>query len=356
MERYSIAILVIMALFSELVLAVPINFGAANLIKALNRSIDRPILLYQSTDPGHAAPNQLFTTQTIARLEQGGVPPSDFETLRNEICANFRIQTTASGAGTAFNATPGAIGIYLHNDSIVEVYDDALMGERLDSVLRKLKDADVATKIAQAAAYARQMAVALDQIHGADITWNNASLNNFYVRPDGSVTAIDFSAAKNSPGGMDTPDKKNERMNFLANTVRKMYEILFPTPGQANAADAYGEFTALLNPAVAALGIPSWIRLDLTQANFTTGANPAVPAVALPPTYIPGVDGLITALALDGILRAAHTPAAGAGATVAANMGAATGFVLDAAVVPYVVNPVPGGPAFTNLTDICAAW
>jgi hypothetical protein len=317
-----------------LVAAGPIDFNNATLVKRLKKSVENPIDLYKSTDAQHL--NKLFTVRMIGRLEQGGLPSYEQTALRNEICASQKIQT--ANVGNAIAATPGSIGIYKLNESVVAVQDEGLMGEKLDAVLRKLSTASVVEKINIAANYALDMKRLLDAIHAADITWNNASLGNFYVRPDGSLTAVDFSAAKNSPGGVDTQDKKNERTSFLANTVRHMYDILFPAIGEANADNAYAQFIAL--PGVGA----AWRTDDLTAVRFN---GVAAGAVLPPDAYIPGRDSELAAL--NGILRGEHDATG-----LAANHGA-NGFVLHPDVVPLVA-AAPGAPAWANLTVMCAGW
>lgn len=335
MNRNTVKI-VLLSLFAAhtLMAAGPINFGQSTIVKRLKRSVENPIDLYKSTNAQHN--NKLFTVRVISRLEQGGLPASEQAALRNEICASQKIQT-ANNANT-FTQTPGAFGIYKYNESIVAVHDQGLMGERLDAVLRKLSAADVAAKVAIAASYALDMKRVLNSIHAADVTWNNLSLGNFYVRPDGSLTAVDFSAAKNSPGGVDTQDKKNERMNFLAHVVRGMYDILFPVTGDANAGDAYARFIALVGVTA------NWRTLDLTAVNFN---GVAAGAVSPPTAYLPGVDSEINAL--TGILRAEHDATG-----LLANHGA-NGFVTHPDVIA-LLQAVVGAPAWADLNAACLAW
>lgn len=350
MKRYGIVFVVIGGLLAELAIgAGPLDIDNARPIKALNRSVDRPITLYQSIDAvNFAPPNNVFTTQTLARLGLGGIAASELSLVRNEICASSKIQAVAAAAGTSFGETPGPIGIYLANDQILAVYDNALQGERLDAVLRKLKNSPDALKKAEAAAYAKEMVRVLNAIHDGGVTWNNVNLSDFYVRPEGILTAVNFSAAKESAAAnQDSLDKKNERMNLIANAIRPMYEILFPIVGQANPGAASAEFLDLAGITV---GLPAkWFATDWTRANFTgIGAGAALP------TYEPGVEGAQPPRA--GVLRAAHAPTPNPGALVgAANMGAATGFVLDYKIVPFVPSP-SGVPPTTNLVTMCANW
>lgn len=341
---FTLALLVTQNLFAA---ANQIDFVNARLVKSLKKSVEQPINLYKSTAPGLAHANHLFTARVLGRLEDGGLPTYDQTAIRNEICASSAIQTAQ--AANPYDLTPAAIGVYKLNESVVAVQDQGLMGERLDSVLRKLSVAEANVKTRIAAEYGREMKRLLNIIHVADVIWNNASLSNFYVRPDGRLTAIDFSSAQRNPGGLDTPEKIRERRNFLAGPVQNMYEILFPKTGEANAGDAYANFVAGL-----AVGA-GWLATNWNIATFGADGAGLFAAAASPPTgYIPGVDSELGAVA--GIARAEHRPNPMAPPPVdAANMGGATGFVLDAQVLPFVTAGA-GAPPWLNMTTMCAAW
>ncbi len=343
MKSKILKIVIVALTASPLVFAAPgpIDIGGSTLIKRLKRSIENPIDLYKSVS-GDDHNDHLFTVRVISRLEPNGTLAQFSQAaVRNEICAASKIQ--AANVGNAYSVTPGAFAIQEFQGNIVAVQDAGLMGERLDSVLRKLSSSDNASKVAIAASYAGEMVRVLVAIHAGDVTWNNASLSNFYVQPDGTLTAIDFSTAKNSPGGVDTQDKKDERLSLLANAVLPMYEILFAKTGDANPGDAQAEFIAL-----AGVG-NAWRAQDWTDGNF----NGAVAAGAAAPTYLPAQDALLAAEV--NIARAEHRPAAGVPPADAANMGDATGFALPTQLLPLVLAAV-GAPPWTNLTTMCAGW
>lgn len=342
MKKYSLIIVSLMALWGQLVVGAPgpIDVSASFLIKRLNKSIHYPLDIYRSPNAvGVDHDDKIFTTRVISRLEHDGLPSYDQTAIRNEICASQKIQT-ANMADT-FAMTPGAFGFYKDKESIVAVYDDGLAGEPLDSVLRKLRYNDDASKIAIAASYALEMVRLLNAIHAADITWNNLSLSNFYVRLDGSLTAIDFTMAKNSPGGLDTQDKKNERLDFLAQVVRTMYEIIFPVKGNTGAEVAYNAFTTLANVTA------NWQTIDWTNAAFNNVATGA----ATPPTYIPGIDGALQGDIgiAGGVLRANHDASG-----LAPNHGI-NGFVAHPDVV-NLLRAAPGAPAWADLVTACTNW
>lgn len=341
MKKYAVLYMCLSLFLTQSIWAAgPINFNNATFLKRIKKSIDYPIDLYQSTDPQHA--NKLFTARVIMRLEQGGVPPGEQASLRNEICANQKIQT--ANAANLFAQTPGAFGFYKHNESIVAIQDQGLLGEPLNSVLYKLQASNPTSKRAVARKYTGLMRDEMNKIHAADITWNNASLSNFYVLPDGTLTAIDFSSAKNSPGGADTQDKINERLNFLANVVKKMYEILFPSDGANPGANAYDEFSGATG-----LNNPNWRTANWNQANFN-GINPGS-AVLIP--YTPAVDVLIRSIinppGAGGVLRADHDAIG-----LALNHGV-NGFVAHPDVI-QLLQAAPGAPAWADLIALCAQW
>lgn len=342
MKNNASKILLLMLIIPQFVNAAgPIVPAATVFLKRLKRSVENPIDLIQSTDAEHA--DTLFTTRVISRLQESTLSAFDQTAVRNEICASSKIQAT--NAANSYEQTPAAIGIYLYEDNIVAIHDRGLMGERLDSVLHKLKFADDAVKDAYANSYVKEITRVIDAIHASDVTWNNVSLGNFYVQPDGTLTAIDLSAAKSSGAGGDGQDRKVERLNVVANVIRPLFEILFTKGDNPNPADGHAKFIAL-----AGVGA-GWRAIDWTQVNWNIIS--AGVAAAAAPTYLPAMDGLHGTLV--NIARAQHNPAAGAGLTAAANMGDATGFVLDAAVLPFIVAPAGAAP-WTNLTTMCAGW
>lgn len=327
--------------------AVPINFEKAQNMKQVNRSVEYPIFVWFSSDPAYSDDN-FFSERVIARLGHDGLPLFKQKFIRNEICASFRLQT--NNPGLSFDDVPAAMGIYEHNGNIVAIHGKGFAGEKLTSVLMKFKYSDLTSKVNIAASFAAEMRRLIVLIHASDIIWNNANLSNFYVQPNGSLMAYDMSAAKNDPGGMDTPLKIKERNEFVDHVLRRMYDILFPSKesGQANADNAYGQFKSL-----AGIG-DNWQNTPMTQANFNMIAQASAVSSVYRPASIDPFTDLSTTL-----LRNEHGPAAGTpgSATIAANMGGNTGFVLDAAVMPFFTAPVGNPPVVpTNLITLCNNW
>lgn len=327
--------------------AVPIDFDQATNMKQVNRSVEYPISLWISYEPAHSG-GKNFSERVIARLGHDGLPLFRQKALRNEICASFRLQS--NNPRFSFDAIPAAIGIYKHHENIVAIHGKGFAGEKLTSVLMKYKYSDLTSKIKLAASFAAGMRRLILLIHASDIIWNNANLSNFYVQPNGSLMAYDMSAAKNDPGGMDTPLKIKERNEIVDHALRHMYDILLPSTesGRANAGVANKAFTDL-----AGIG-DNWQNTPMTQATFRRIAVPSPQRSVYRPASIDPVTDNATTL-----LRNEHGPTAGTpgSATIAANMGGNTGFVLDAAVMPFFTAPVGNPPVVpTNLITLCNNW
>lgn len=207
-------------------------------------------------------------------------------------------------AQIALEKTPGAMGFYKFQDTVVAIHPKELMGEPLGEVLGKLKSADYGTKKRIASYYFYEMVRVLKDTQGADIIWNNNSLYNFYVQLDGHLMALDFSTAKKDPepNNLDSPEKIKERKAFLTNLVLPMFNILFPGTGKANAAptSAHQIFLEVISPQ----GAPNWQE---TAANFTydgfNGLGLVTDFLSEIP-YLPGIDGAVNQL--PGIARADH--------------------------------------------------
>lgn len=331
----------------------PIVFNNATLIKQLNHNVDNPVFLFKSTDPQHN--NKAFTARVIARLDADGLPLLEQSSVRDEICANSKIQ--AANAASAFSATPGAFGFYLYHDAIVAIYDKALLGKPLSSVLNELKNVDDTHKRLIANDYVAQLRDLLGQIHNAGILWNNEFLSNIYVRPDGTLTGVDFSMATMDPAGnaVDSTAKQKERKNFMLKIVKPMYRRLFRPAGNPATGDADRAFQNINN----IQGVANWrtTPANFTNAVFSMLGNPS-PALR----YLPGVDAAVGDIA--NITRAEH-------ASTQANNGAAAflganGFALDDAVRQLVLNTfvtpivafsrLDGALVGADASSLCLGW
>lgn len=212
----------------------------------------------------------------------------------------------------SLNRTPGAMGFYKFQDTIIAIHPKELMGEPLSVVLRKLKNADADVKKRIASYYFHEMIRVLKDTQGADIIWNNDSLSNFYVQLDGHLTGLDFSAGKKdpTPNNLDSAAKIKEREVFLTQLVLPMFNILFPEVGEGNAAatSAHNIFIEVINPAPGPGGLPNWQdnAANYSYAGFfNLGLVPQFQSLSSAnPPYKPGIDRVLDGI--EGIARADH--------------------------------------------------
>jgi hypothetical protein len=211
-----------------------------------------------------------------------------------------------------------------------------------------------------------------------NIIWNNLDIRNFYVSPDGTLRAFDFSEAVSNPATA-VADKANQLRTFLFESLRKMYLLLFANdPIQAGTS-----YVALLTQARgtdAQLGVDlnavlplawTWNDIKAIIAN-SLGAN-------LPPAnpnqpFGGGLSGLVgdtaaTAADFDANIiaflnRDNHKPYSSTKLTniaVADHAGAVAavqgnnGFGIDANVLGLIINPATDA-AYVDLATMCANW
>lgn len=348
----------------------PINFNNTRFIRHLKKSFDYPIDLLQSTDAADHG-NKYFTVRTLHRLGPEGLAEYDQKALRNEICASWFIYEEATNRNLATKWMPGSMGVYLQDESVVAVADDGLIGEPLDSVLRKLRDEPETVKAFAAKYYAVAMTKALETIHRAGIIWNNAHLRNFYVRPEGTLYPVDFSEAE-KPAVADLPAREAaEWKNFVVNTVAHMYQLLF-TRDKAQAI-----FLQLLNGTGVKL---NWRIHPWNEAAFIAELVAALPAAVNNTPAVPmtgGLGGGYNNDATNFLERQNHIPYKPSLGIVnnidklnhtsaqdnngQANFAGEFNFALDPAVRALVLQPNGAAydgliPAIVGETGMCNTW
>lgn len=288
MKKNTIKIVLLALVTSQLTLAAPLpiefgTVGGVTYVKRLNNSAEFPIELFKSTtsNVNNNTRNRYFGARTMARLGTDGLSTEDQKRVRNEVCASDRIysQHTALGADEG-KLLPGSMGVYLNDDAVISVSDTGIAGERLDSVLRKLSNADSEFKVAAAKYYAVAMTKTLELIHDANVLWNNIELRNFYVRPDGGLYGVDFSEAKLSAA---QAEKDKEFDDFTTNTVQSMYRLLFPQGDEAykkyNDLLKWGELKEALRPILSGVVGPNTAGGEFSQ-DAVQGQIPGLTAVA----------------------------------------------------------------------------
>lgn len=371
MRKNNLILLVLALLAVQNVFGAAIDFGNANLLKRIKTSFDSPVDLYQSTLGGAAHQNKIFTARTLLRLGPT-VGEYEYKAIRNEICASHFIYLTANNNALDISQMPGSMGVYLLNDRVVSVADTGMIGEPLDSVLRKLSNEPAETKVFAARYYAVAMTAALEAIHEADVLWNNVSLRNFIVRPDGTLYAKDFSEATKAVGAPPAiaTAKQADWKELVVNTINQMYHLLFPT----DAVRARAEYLALVNAAgavgAANIRTHAWDQAafvaelnaalpNAANAGFAAGVNTGGLGGAFAPHFAGNTAAFLTqpenipyranALQLENIAKGDHAAAVG-------SIDNGQNFVLSDDVRNLLIDPATGVAYANNLAAVCGTW
>lgn len=363
---------VVMAASQILMAAAPIDFTNATLIRRLKTSFDNPIDLYQSTiGTGADHDNKFFTARTLLRLVPGPLSAYDQKSLRNEICVSSRIYAVAAAPDI------GSLALYKRGQSVVSIADTGLAGRPFETVLRELSEQPLPAKVFIAKYYAVNMALILSKLDAQNIIWNAIDTRNFYVRPNGHLSAYNFGDAY-SDALTRVADKQNQLKTFMTETLQKMYHLLFPNPAEAAA-----QYTALVTQtrgtdgqaaadADVARGF-NWTMNDIKAVianSLGVAAWNANPLVTFGGGLL-GVFGDTAAMvvgfdlnALNFLNRSNHKPImfsmpsniepANHEAFVAGNRGA-NGFGIDDAVRALLIDPATGA-AYVDLPTLCAGW